>query len=90
MTRFVRRGATLAPRDALVTNVVWHPKRAVVASGYEDAAVVFAPHPGGRELFFREPDGNAITDMAFDEAGHFFACGTENGHLIVSDLGGTA
>jgi len=82
-----RQATTLAPRRALVTSVVWHPKFDIVAIGYEDGAVMLAQLSNGRVLPVREPDGSAVTEMTFDGKGRSFACGTESGALTICLLG---
>jgi WD40 repeat protein len=82
-----RQATTLAPRRALVTSVVWHPKFDILAIGYEDGAVVLAQRSNSDVLPVRQPDGSAITEMTFDRSGKIFACGTECGALTVLTLG---
>ncbi|HUN98687.1 MAG TPA: WD40 repeat domain-containing protein [Bradyrhizobium sp.] len=74
-----RTASTFERRPALVVNVPCHPKKAMVAAGYDDGALLFAPQRDGDALMVRDTDGDVISDMAFDAEGHVFAYGTEQG-----------
>lgn len=77
---------TLAEADAIVTSVKCHPVSDVVAAGYDNGAIVFARRSDGALVAVRDPDGDRITDMAFDDGGRMFGYGTEGGTLGWVDL----
>jgi WD40 repeat protein len=64
-------------RSARVSRVAFHPRALVLATGYEDGAVLLIRLTDGAELMVRKPsDGGAVTAMAWDAAGRrlLFGC----------------
>jgi WD40 repeat protein len=64
-------------RSARVSRVAFHPRALVLATGYEDGAVMLIRLTDGAELMVRKPsDGGAVTAMAWDAAGRrlLFGC----------------
>ncbi|PLX39689.1 MAG: hypothetical protein C0606_03315 [Hyphomicrobiales bacterium] len=69
----------IAPKEMLVTAVACHPKKDIVAVGYEDGSVVLARFDDDEQIEVVAPGGSPITTIAFDGKGERFAFGTDAG-----------
>ena len=68
-------------RAAKVTQVAFHPKAMVLAVGYEDGFVLLCRLSDASELPVRQenPEGGAVSAMAWDAKGDHLLFGTRNG-----------
>jgi len=70
----------------LVTCVSAHPKRPLIAFGYDDGDVRIAEVPGGRTVVVREPDEDKVTNIAWSPDGAAIGIGTAEGTVGLIDL----
>lgn len=82
-----KEAQTVGLRAALVTVVACHPKLDVVAAGFSDGALTLVPYASDAALSLRDPDGDALTALTFDETGERLAFGTEGGKLGLTAVG---
>lgn len=69
------------PSTVPVTRVACHPRRAVIAAGYHNGAVLLC-QPGSDDLLFlRATGGGAVSALAWSADGEALAIGTEGGEL---------
>jgi WD40 repeat protein len=67
-------------RPARVSRVAFHPRALVLATGYEDGAVMLIRFTDGAELMVRHPtEGGAVSAMAWDAAGRRLLFGCSQG-----------
>ena len=67
-------------RNKRVSRVAFHPKALVLAIGYEDGFIILARLTDGSELLVRpEMKGEAVTALAWDNAGTRLIFGTADG-----------
>lgn len=71
---------------SLVTSVSAHPKRALVAFGYDDGEVRLAEVPGDRMLAIREADDDKVTNITWSPDGAVIGVGTGDGTVALIDL----
>ena len=69
----------LAPANALVTRVAFHPRNDVLAVGYADGAVALAQLADEAVLPVQPADGSAITALCWKDDGQLLAWGSEDG-----------
>ncbi len=69
-----------------VTQVAGHPSAGVCAVGFGDGLILLARIEDGAEILMREPDGDAVTALAWRDDGKAVAFGTEGGKAGVADL----
>lgn len=69
-----------------VTQVAGHPSAGVCAVGFADGLILLARIDDGAEILMREPDGDAVTALAWRADGKAIAFGTEGGKAGVADL----
>jgi hypothetical protein len=77
----------LGVRDALVTRVAAHPQSEMVAIGYQDGMILAVRFADAEEAVMRRPGGGPVSALAWDEAGHRLAFGTEEGAGGVIGIG---
>ena len=70
----------------LVSCVAAHPKRPLVAFGYDDGEVRIAELPGSRVIEVRRGDGTKVTAVAWSADGGILGAGTEDGTVSAIDL----
>ncbi len=67
--------------NVLVAKVACHPRRLVIAAGYDNGAVLLC-QPGSADiLFIRAAGGGAITTLAWSPDGAFLAFGAAGGEI---------
>jgi WD40 repeat protein len=66
-----------------VVRVACHPRRAVVAAGYENGAVLLCQPDSADILFVRAAGGGAVATLAWSPDGAFLALGAEAGEIGV-------
>ena len=76
----------LGPREVLVTRVAAHPKREMVAIGYQDGMTLAVGIPDGKEIALRKNGSGPISALAFDVTGSRLAFGSETGEGGVIEL----
>lgn len=69
-----------------VTQVAAHPSSPVVAVGFGDGLILLARIEDGAEILLREPDGDAVSAMAWRADGKAFLFGTEAGQAGIAAL----
>jgi hypothetical protein len=69
-----------------VEAVAMHPKRALVAAGFANGALVVAQIGTRDELIVRLPAPGAIRDLCWSRDGQHLAFGTENGEAAIATL----
>lgn len=69
----------LGAREVLVTRVACHPREEMVAIGYQDGMILAVRFADAEEAVMRRPGGGPVSALAWDEAGHRLAFGTEEG-----------
>ncbi|MEZ5898542.1 MAG: WD40 repeat domain-containing protein [Hyphomicrobiaceae bacterium] len=79
-------GGYLSP----VSAVSWHPVSNVLAIGHRDGVIALAGPGSERSLYLREPDGGAITHVAWRADGAILAFGSERGSAGLIDCTGLA
>lgn len=70
----------------LVTFVSAHPKRPLVAFGYDDGEVRVAEVPGTRMVIVRETNEEKVTNIAWSPDGTVIGVGTAEGAVALIDL----
>jgi WD40 repeat protein len=70
----------------LVTCVSAHPKRPLIAFGYDDGEVRVAEIPGSRMVTVREADEDKVTNIAWPPDGAAIGVGTAEGTVGLIDL----
>ncbi|QCI66444.1 WD40 repeat domain-containing protein [Phreatobacter stygius] len=78
--------APSAKAGVRVTTVAGHPSAAVVAVGFADGLILLARIDDGAEILMREPDGDAVTAIAWRADGQAVAFGTEAGKAGLARL----
>jgi WD40 repeat protein len=77
----------VAPREnRVVSSVACHPRDDVIASGYENGAVLLVRMVDGAEILARHPDGSPVSALAWNAAGTRLAFSTEEGDAGIVDL----
>lgn len=71
--------APAAKAGIKVTQVAGHPAAPVIAAGFADGLILLCRIEDGAEILMREPDGDAITALAWRADGKAAAFGTEGG-----------
>ena len=71
--------APAAKAGVRVTQVAGHPGAPVVGAGFGDGLILLCRVEDGAEILMREPDGDAITALAWRPDGKAIAFGTESG-----------
>ncbi len=66
-----------------VTHVACHPRRQVIAAGYENGAVLLCQPDSAEILFVRAAGGGAVTTLAWSGDGGFLALGAAGGEIGV-------
>jgi WD40 repeat protein len=77
-------GGHVAP----VSAVAWHPVSKIVAIGHRDGVIALGEPGLDCSLFMREPDGGAVTHLAWRSDGAILAFGAENGAAGLIDCTG--
>lgn len=75
--------------DGLVTQVVFHPKEDVLATGYSDGCVELIRLADGSCIGAVPPNGEPITVLAWDHAGSFLASGGDGGRVALVRIAGS-
>lgn len=77
-------------RPARVSQVAFHPSAPILALGYEDGFVVLCRLSDASEILVRkeDPEGGAISGLAWDGAGTRLLFGTRNGRAGLLNLPG--
>jgi WD40 repeat protein len=78
--------APAAKAGVRATVVAGHPAAPVVAVGFADGLILLARIEDGAEILVREPDGEAISAIAWSGDGKAIAFGTETGKAGVATL----
>jgi WD40 repeat protein len=81
-----RQPRMLASAETRVTVVACHPRQPVVAIGYADGTVMLVRIDDGALILVHEPNGNAVSAIAWDAAGQTLAFATEAGDAGVLAL----
>ncbi|MGE0045924.1 MAG: WD40 repeat domain-containing protein [Hyphomonadaceae bacterium] len=81
-----KQPAMLAPRQALVTQVAFHPRDEIVALGWNDGAVSIANVADGATAIVREPTAAPITALAWSNTRMQLAAADEAGAGVVMEL----
>lgn len=71
--------APAAKAGIRVTQVAGHPGAPVIGAGFADGLILLCRIEDGAEILMREPDGDAITALAWRADGKAAAFGTESG-----------
>lgn len=66
-----------------VTHVACHPRRQVIAAGYENGAVLLCQPDSAEILFVRAAGGGAVTTLTWSGDGSFLALGAAGGEIGV-------
>jgi len=77
---------TLGGNDArLVTQVAPHPQDDMVAAGYDDGMIIFAPLDGRMEILIHSPlpEKSAVTGLGWNKAGDCLFAALDNGSLLL-------
>jgi WD40 repeat protein len=69
--------------NRLVTCVAPHPGEEMVAAGYSDGMIVFAPLDGRMEAMVMPPEGSPIVGLVWNATGDALFAGTESGTLLL-------
>ncbi|WP_439573164.1 WD40 repeat domain-containing protein [Phreatobacter sp.] len=78
--------APAAKAGIKVTQVAAHPSSPVVAVGFADGLILLTRIEDGAEILLREPDGDAVTAMAWRADGKGFLFGTDSGAAGIAAL----
>lgn len=78
--------APAAKAGIKVTQVAAHPQAPVVAAGFADGLILLCRIEDGAEILMREPDGDAVTALAWRADGKAVAFGTEGGKAGLATL----
>ncbi|MBN8920410.1 MAG: WD40 repeat domain-containing protein [Rhizobiales bacterium] len=76
----------LAPMQARVVAVAFHPASEIVAVGYADGLVILVRLADGAEVAVRRPDGQAVTALVWSARGDRLAFGTEGGEAGIARM----
>jgi WD40 repeat protein len=68
----------LAPYKAVVARVACHPRKEIVAVGFDDGLVLLVRIPDGAEIIIKAPDDSKITALKWNPTGTELAVGSEN------------
>jgi hypothetical protein len=66
-----------------VTRIASHPRRVLIAVGYDNGAVVLCQPDSAALLFVRAAGEGAVTALGFSPRGDHLAIGTEGGEIAV-------
>ena len=66
-----------------VTRIASHPRRVLIAAGYDNGAVVLCQPDSSALLFVRAAGEGAVTALGFSPRGEHLAIGTEGGEIAV-------
>jgi WD40 repeat protein len=75
-------------RDWRVTRVAAHPRREIVAGGFDTGAVILADIPSREHVAVRAEDDGAVTALTWTADGRCLAYGTENGTIAITAIAG--
>jgi WD40 repeat protein len=78
--------APAAKAGVKVTQVAAHPVAPICAVGFADGLILLARIEDGAEILVREPDGDAVTALAWNADGKAIAFGTEAGKAGLANL----
>lgn len=78
--------APAAKAGIKVTQVAGHPAAPVIATGFADGLILLCRIEDGAEILMREPDGDAVTALAWRTDGKAVAFGTEGGKAGLASL----
>ncbi|MDP3544877.1 MAG: WD40 repeat domain-containing protein [Phreatobacter sp.] len=78
--------APAAKAGIRVTQVAGHPGAPVIGAGFADGLILLCRIEDGAEILMREPDGDAITALAWRADGKAVAFGTESGTAGIAIL----
>lgn len=78
--------APAAKAGIRATQVASHPLAGVCAVGFADGLILLARIDDGAEILMREPDGDAVTALAWRADGKAVAFGTQSGKAGIADL----
>ena len=67
----------------MVTRIASHPRRVLIAAGYDNGAVVLCQPDSSSLLFVRAAGEGAVTALGFSPRGDHLAIGTEGGEIAV-------
>jgi WD40 repeat protein len=73
-------------RSAKVTQVAFHPRLPILATGYEDGFILLIRLSDDAELLVAQSTGEAVTALAFDHAGGKMAFGRADGTCGILQL----
>lgn len=78
--------APAAKAGVRATQVAAHPQAGICAVGFGDGLILLARIDDGAEILMREPDGDAVTALAWRADGKAVAFGTQSGKAGIADL----
>src|SRR5262245_41813 len=81
-----RQPKILARAGSRVTKVASHPRQPIVAVGYADGTLKLVRIDDDALILTRQPDGQAVSALAWDSSGQTLAFGTESGDAAVVAL----
>jgi WD40 repeat protein len=76
----------LVPIGQKCVAVACHPKKDVVATGFEDGMILLVRLEDGAEILAKKPGKGPVSATAWDESGTFLAWGTEEGEAGLLNL----
>jgi len=76
----------LAPYKALVARVACHPRKEIVAVGFDDGLVLLVRVPDGAEIIIKTPDASKITALEWNPTGTQLAVASENQYCRIFRL----
>ena len=82
-----KQPALIAPRDALVTAVAFHPTEDIIAIGYADGAALAVRLKDQAALALDEAGEGPVTAIAWSPDGMHIALGDEAGRGAIVDMG---
>ncbi|WP_375657053.1 WD40 repeat domain-containing protein [Bartonella sp. CM120XJJH] len=72
--------------NALVSTVSCHPRKEIVAIGFNDGMILAAYFHDGKEVLLKGYGKSAISALNWDQAGHNLAFGSENGECGIINI----
>ena len=78
-----------ATESRIVTRVAPHPRDEMVAAGYDDGMIMFAPFDGRMEIMVLEPvapKGSAVVGLTWNKEGDCLVAALESGQVILFTL----
>lgn len=72
-----------APHRELVAAVACHPRKDIIAVGYEDGLLLLVRFPDGAEIVLKRPNANEVTALRWSNSGEHLAIGLDNGQCSI-------